>query len=320
VSAQHWRDYRTRPPLARNAAALGEYMWERLLSAEMQKFLHDHRARRLYVVTDEEASALPWELLAKPRQVPFAVAGGVVRHVRLVGEARPLSGRAAVDGRLRVLVVADPQNNLEEAREEGKTLAALLAEGAEVEVRLRSGRFTTEQLRRELTCGNYDILHYAGHAFFHPRGEHSGLQLADGPFTARHLQEITSTGDGANASGARPALPRLIVLGACTSLRLEGAGAAARPAGEASTGPSLVVQPHQQLAASLLRAGVRALVGTFFEVKDSAAREFARQLYPWFVKGESIGTAVRNARRALRDVGWADWGNFLLYGDDALTL
>jgi hypothetical protein len=74
----------------------------------------------------------------------------------------------------------------------------------------------------------------------------------------------------------------------------------------------------QSLAEALLRRGVSALVGTFFVVADGTAQKFASATYSKITAGQTLGRAVLEARSGLKTA--ADWGNFMLYGDDHLII
>jgi len=104
--------------------------------------------------------------------------------------------------------------------------------------------------------------------------------------------------------------PRLVYLSACESVRLRGErGERIEPA-----------PPSQPLAEAMLRSGVSALIGTFFAVADAPARRFAAKVYAQVAAGENLGRAVLAARQGLVQDKAADWGNFMLYGDDTMIL
>ncbi len=140
-------------------------------------------------------------------------------------------------------------------------------------------------------------MHYAGHAFFDSLApEKSGLRLSDGIFRGEDLPAI--------------APPRLVYLSACESGRVR------RHEQEPVAAPS----NGRSLAETFLRSGISTLVGTFFAVNDDAAREFAVLVYEQIASGHSIGRAVIAARTQLHSSRDPEWGNFLLYGDDEVTL
>jgi CHAT domain-containing protein len=103
---------------------------------------------------------------------------------------------------------------------------------------------------RELDTRDYDVLHYAGHATYDESREGAGgLLLADG-------QVLT-----ADDLSIRRNLPRLFFANGCRS---------------AQTGTELAADPARatrDLVHGLLRAGVRAFIGSMWEVDDAAGED-----------------------------------------------
>ncbi len=329
VPAATWRALRTRPATFAASIATGQDLWQ-LLRPRMRQLLERHADRRLLLVANALASGLPWELLATDTEATAATRGGLIRRAALSGDFRPPAERATTDATLRVLLIVDPTGNLPGAAAEGLAVEQSLKGRPDVAVTvLRGGDATLDRVTHELRDGFHDVLHYAGHAYFDAATPaRSGLILANrARLTGPDLAAITD--------GARATLPRLIVLGACESSRLRGGGdgdddspaspATATPGvGAASASPASAAPSERiddlPLAEVLLRAGVATLVGTFFPVGDNAARSFASSFHAHLAQGKSVGDAVRAGRAALHTARHPDWGNFLLYGDDTLTL
>jgi CHAT domain-containing protein len=70
--------------------------------------------------------------------------------------------------KLRIaVIVSDREGNLPEAKKEGETIAELLHDDPEITVRLFSKSEVTKiNVLKILLRGNYDVIHYAGHADF----------------------------------------------------------------------------------------------------------------------------------------------------------
>ncbi len=81
-------------------------------------------------------------------------------------------------------MVVDPNNNLPGAREEAKTLQHLMGKVGRLNLVVRTGaEASRQQLRTDFRSGNYDIVHYAGHAGFDPMNpSRRGLLCSDGKF------------------------------------------------------------------------------------------------------------------------------------------
>lgn len=316
LTAEEWKSLRTRATTFPGSVATGRVLRDRLLSDDLRALLARHADRRLLLLTNDQASGLPWELLEGESGTPPSIGHGLVRRIALSGDARPPADRASTDAHLRVLLVVNPRGDLAGAAAEGHAVATALAGRQDIVVtRVEGGAATRTRVQNELTTGYYDVLHYAGHAYFDPaHRSDSGLRLADGTFTAADLGSGT--------------VPRLVVLSACESARVRGpdgdtavAAETGQPLPEQTDGEAALRDVDDQpLAEALLRAGVTTMVGTFFKVSDSAALTFATALHTSLATGKTIGDATRDARRELHGRQVSDWGNFLLYGDDSLIL
>ena len=143
--------------------------------------------------------------------------------------------------------------------------------------------------------GEFDIVHFAGHAFFNP---------------ARPAQSGIIAGRGAVVMGSDLAslsqLPALIFVNACEAGRVRKRGGSARPS-QAAAGAGV--------AEAFLRGGVANYVSTYWPVGDTSASVFARVFYRHLLDGASIGTALLRGRIEVAKLGSADWADYMHYGD-----
>jgi hypothetical protein len=143
-------------------AMLGQRLTRLLVAPSVREGLADVSTRALVVVHDREASQVPWELLHDGSGFP-ALGRGLSR--RYASETlTPARWRARASGGQprRVLIVADPTDDLPSAREEGAALQSLL-HAAGVQVRLLLGEEATRsRILRELAAEPLDALHFAG--------------------------------------------------------------------------------------------------------------------------------------------------------------
>jgi hypothetical protein len=149
------------------------------------------------------------------------------------------------------------------------------------EVSFKSTRIERNYLRENLR--EFDIVHFAGHV------ESTGLELADGPFGPGDLDAL---------SGGMP-MPRLVFLNGCASASADG-------------------ERTDNLALSLLDAGVQHTVGALYGLPDHLARDLAVTFYQHLARGVTVGESLRQARLALtssNDASPALWASYLLYGD-----
>ena len=158
---------------------------------------------------------------------------------------------------------------------------------------LRGKEATVTAVREALEEKPWDVLHYAGHAFFKKRhSDRSGLKLFDGTFTA---SELAST---------EVLVPPLVFLNACESARVRDDDLP--PPEDAKERADL------SLAEGILRAGARTLLGNFWKVLDTSASDLARVVYEELSKGAPVGKAMLRGRRKLFDAQDSSWASYLL--------
>jgi CHAT domain-containing protein len=173
--------------------------------------------------------------------------------------------------------------------------------GFDVEVSVLSeAEATPDRFADTLASGDYDILHFAGHAFLDPEAPgSSALRFADGDLTADQVLELPWK-----------APPYLVFNSACESGRAVG-------------GQRLVSdQSHSNgLAAAFLTAGVYGYAGYFWPVTDAGAGIFAKTFYHQLFLRQNVGLAFQEARRyalsKLGEVGDLTAYSAILYGDAA---
>jgi len=271
----------------------GERLAELLLPEEIVAALPSVRATPLVVVHDSASAHWPWEALSIKGWAPAAESGLSRRYAAEGMSVAKWREQRRRERGLNVLLVINPTGDLPGAVEEGERVAKMLArlEGAGITA-IRGGEATRARLLAEFRSGDYDAIHYAGHAFFDAAApSSSGILCAGG--------RVLSGADLA----ALDSVPALVFFNACESGRLRNA-----------------VKPLRQLGRSVgfaeafLRGGVANFVGTWWPVSDAGATAFATPLYRELAKGTSIGTALNTARSAVRALPSADWANYLHYG------
>jgi len=163
---------------------------------------------------------------------------------------------------------------------------------------IRGADATRARLLAEFRSGDYDAIHFAGHAWFDPAAPaSSGILCAGG--------RVVSGADLA----AMDSVPALVFFNACESGRLR-----------ATVNPLRQLDRSVGFAEAFLRGGVANFVGTWWPVSDAAASAFATTLYRDLAKGGSIGSALNAGRASVRALPSADWANYLHYGSYDFTL
>jgi CHAT domain-containing protein len=289
--------------------AVGAAIPQLVLHPTVVHALRSAKGQPLAVVHDREASRVPWETLNIRGWFP-ALDQGVSRRFQSSEFVPARFDPARREDRvLNVLLVANPTRDLPGAELERSRMIALLRRLPRVEVvEVRERAATVARVAAELEAGRYDLMHYAGHAFFDERRpEESGLTLADGDLTGSALARATR-------------LPPLMVFNACESSRVRRATGGATTSVSAESSRAAGVARNIGLAETLLRAGVANYIGTHWPVGDAAATEFATVFYARLLKGLSIGTALLAARRAIHAQRLPDWADYVHYGDPDFVL
>ena len=250
--------------------------------------------RPLVVVHDRDASRIPWELLHVGGEHP-ALARGMSRRY----ESETLSvarwREAPASGpRIRVLLVANPTGDLPGAAAESRALRELLEGRAAVLDVLEERAATRTAVLQRLADHDYDVLHFAGHAWFDADDPGRG-----GLLCAR--EDVLRGADLADLTR----LPALVFCNACEAARVRRRSRARRTlAGAGST----------SIAEAFLAGGVANFLGTHWPVGDAAALEFSTKLYRELLAGTTLGDAVVAARRRVFDLATIDWADYVHYG------
>jgi len=268
---------------------------------------------RLVVVPDRSVFRLPLEALRPgPGEQPLgasheiALAPSAALWLRARRAAAGAGGDAA-------LIVADPETPTiteESARERGPEGAAGLGPlpharregrvvlrefGGRGEVRV--GSEATERGLKQADWSRYRLLHLAVHAIVdeaHP--EQSALLLTAGGGTEDGLLRM----DEVAALGLNG---QVVVLPACRS----AGGRLLRGEGVLS------------IARAFFQAGAHDVVGSLWRMRDAEAEPLVTAFYRGIGRGESVGAALRAARRERIAAGApvAAWAGFELFGDGA---
>ena len=217
---------------------------------------------------------------------------------RVVSTAHPLTAVSPHELRapLRIVLMSAGGPDLPEAASEGSRLSARLAGRPEFDIVTNDHELGRDEFLQHFT--HCDILHFAGHTDYDPgQPSASGFRLADGHLSAADLSRQAD----------QVAVPRVVFVNACESAR----------------SPEWRVPDIATvfgLANAFLRAGVKHYVGTLRNLEDHTAFQYALEFYRELGSGQSIGVAVREARRAMaKREGKTSltWASYVLYGDPA---
>lgn len=283
----------------------------------------------LVIELDRAMASVQWEMLpAGPDRQPLGVFRPVARQLRTYFSPRPFD-LATVNVR-RAMVIGDPTDTLDGAFDEASAVHEILSEnGIESDLLYgppepgtgagpRAGVPAADyfEVVERLQSGNYDLVHFCGHA------APEGWLFGDGMLLGAHDL------DGME----RP--PRLVFANACLSVVVNKDLDGNAGKDEAKTDSHGSDERNRRslemlvsLADQFFRQGVRDYIGTAWEVPSTPAQEFAKQFYYALFEttregeqrgGASFGEALRHARATLygdpNDPVTA-WAAYQHYGD-----
>ena len=277
-----------------------------LLADEVITVLQTVGDRHLIVVHDAGASRVPWETLCVNGHFPASAAGLSRQYL-----ADNLSVAKWLEERrqhtmLNLLLIVNPTGDLSGAEAEGKRIRELFGSSPAVKIVQRHGQNAKRTtLLADFRSGQYDIIHYAGHAFFDPVSpERSGILC--------HNRQVLS---GADLVGLGN-LPSLVFFNACEAGRI-------RRGTEKKKNELAIpkrVERTVSLAEAFLRGGIANYLGTYWPVGDEAAEKFASSFYTELLQGQSIGQALQKGRNAVQDLQSVDWADYIHYGNPYFTV
>lgn len=298
----HLKQIETQSIHFNNLDAFGEKLASLVLPQLVRKVLSSIKERQLVVIHDARTSRIPWETICIDRWYPAASAGLSRKY-----EAENLSvagwlEERRLDDRLRLLLVVNPTGDLPGAEKEGDRIKGLLGGDPAFQVdELRRGEATWSAVRARFRSGDYDVIHYAGHAFFDPHSRsRSGILC--------HGRQVLSGRDLVHLEK----LPALVFFNACEAARVRGGENTEM--GEGGEPNIRRLERNVGLAEAFLRAGVGNYVGTYWPVGDDAAVQFAHVFYRSLVSGSSVGDALQEGRRRVLQLESVDWADYVHYG------
>ncbi|MGD9597908.1 MAG: CHAT domain-containing protein [Steroidobacteraceae bacterium] len=296
---------------AARVTRLGASLAKLVLHPHVLAALAASKSNPLSVVNDVETSRLPWEMLTLGSWSPAIRAGLSRRFAAANLSVARFSERRRSERTLTVLLVVNPTEDLPGAAREGARVRDIFRGLADARLTLVEGAAATRaRVLAEFESGDYDVVHYAGHAAFDPGAPRSsGLIVSDGVVTGGDLVSLAQ-------------LPALVFFNACESGRVRGARAipAARRAAGARTSRVAGLAAGVSVAEAWLRAGIANFIGTYWPVGDAAAATCADTFYTALVGGASIGGALLAARHAVQALRSPDWADYLHYGDPQFAL
>ena len=270
----------------------GTELSDLLLTETVKDGLKKCKSKHLIISLDDQVVHIPWELLCINRKL--------LCHSFNVGRTVQTSHLSPPDHDedielSKILIIANPTNDLPESETEGEAVKAI-AKKYNKDVSVRND-MTVEDIHEII--GDYDIVHFAGHAVYKPYNPaESGWKFSeedDGILSAEAVHKMKD-------SEKIDAMPYLVFSNACESAK------------ERWDAPSVATFG---LANAFLLSGVNHYIGTLWKVQDEHSSQFAAKFYDNLFSGKSIGESLKLARsESVRggDVN-ACWTSYVLYGD-----
>ena len=252
-------------------------------------------------IASERCAELPWELLHDGQRFLGLDPDTAISRYFDLGGSSPQS--LEIQGPLRILVVIagpanfpDIQGELQASELRG-IFGGLQAEGI-LEVEFLS-HATYAGLMRCLRGGDFHILHFMGYCAFDPESRAPVLVFEQEDGKARKVsgdelsrlirgQYLGRPTEGAGSSRVMPL--RLVVIN------------------DREVSPGATRNYSAQVAASLLRSGIPAVLDLKYNLPDTATRTFAATFYGAIANADPVDVATAKARDAIRSaVPWG-WG------------
>jgi pimeloyl-ACP methyl ester carboxylesterase len=290
-----------------NMEDFGQKLAQLVLAPDIVTVLTQFPENQLVVVHDAQASLIPWETVNFGSPFPAATVGLSRRYL-----ADNLSVAKWLEHRkygpcLDVLLVVNPTGDLPGAAEEGRRIQELFGDyTSAVNLKVLEESQARKKVLLELfSSGQFDVVHYAGHAYFDPQNPSRSGILCPG-------REVLSGADLAGIGN----LPALMFFNACEAARIRKPRDAADP----RLAMPKRIQRNVGLAEAFMRGGVANYMGTYWPVGDAPAKRFAEVFYSAILQGKAIGQSLLEARQELQANHWVDWADYVLYGSPEFVL
>ena len=283
-----------------NLKKTGQMLWDHLLTRSVKDRLKTTLIRNLVLSIDEELINIPWELLYTGEEF-LCLKFNLGRLLRS-REQMALPQYRSPAGRLKMLILANPTNDLKSAYLEGVYIKDQFdRKRKEMNIDFKSTHIDTLYVKKNLR--DYDIVHFAGHCEYDiDNPKNTGWVLSDGRFTSSDILTL----------GESLPLPTLVFSNACHSAKVK-----------TDLMDADCQEKNYSLASAFIFSGVRHYVGAIWKIEDSISLKFAREFYTQLIRGNSVGECVRLSRlKSIEEYGLTaiSWASYILYGNPNFIL
>ena len=182
-----------------------QVLFDQLLDKSIKERLKNAKEKNLILSLDESIAYLPWELLYDGKDfLCLKFNSGRRMRIKDIGLEPSYKNPGAP---LKMLILADPEDNLPSAAKEANDIKNTLDKMREaIHVDFKITRISTDYVKKNIR--DYDILHYAGHAeYYLGQPEDSGWVLDGGKLKAKDISKIGESGS----------MPTIVFANACGS-------------------------------------------------------------------------------------------------------
>lgn len=221
------------------------------------------KPQNLVIQTSTERD-IPWELTYDGEEF-WCMKYNIGRALGTEDETG-VSETPAPQTTMNIAIISNPDGSLEGASNEAQLIKSHLEKDEQIKVEIFNEEKATKlNILSIITSGNYDVIHYTGHAQFSNvlSEEPSFLQLHDNNLTSNEIMRLKFN------KSCRP----IIFANGCST-------SATKFVGDKTVG----------LATAFIIAGALAYIGTMWPVQDNYAAKFAGRDFKF-----SIGTALQRA-------------------------
>ena len=253
-------------------------------------FFKDEQVQYLILDIDDELSNIPWENLRLNNQFLWEKFY-IGRILKVVGSEVSLcnqSRKSNTDNDFKMWIVANPTNDLKNASIEAKELSNIITPISSIGLYLDT-EVKVNQFKEDIR-NNWQIFHFAGHVAYKKFSViKAGIELSDDFIFS---DDVTSLSDSTQ-------LPELIFINACHSAH------------------SQVVNVEMvNLAKAFIRGNPKHFIGTFCELHDNQAKDFAVHFYKkLLLEKMTVAESLHHARRLLYLNKNIACLNYVMYGE-----
>ena len=283
---------------------IGKFIRIQFLPPVIQNKLQLHEAPLIIRVNE---SSIPWELMHDGRdfiahRIPIGKRLRTAENIKLSNHGKAQE--------LKIFLVGAPNTKepgfapLKHIEGEIRALSEMIQNEPEIKFipakdSLLGDCSTCYSFQKALSCGRYNVIHFAGHSIFNEETDEGGVVLFDGLVD---LNNIKSSIEGAP----------VVFLNACRS--------AADHSVESKVG--YVGSYMLGIASAFISGGALACIGTIWDVQDEDCAKFAEKFYNECFTGITIGEALMRAKRRQRaeNPNNLSWAAYVLFGDPTVKL